>query len=149
MGESTPGFLSIGISGPLRGPQKCPFLFSEGLNLTGTLISGKFGDAFLGLFEIFWHWWAFDGHPLRIELALDAHYLSIERALLEFTLEAHCLSIQWAMTEHPRHWTCIWWVSHMHPKKIGHTSEEHRTHIWSNMHLSSMEDTSEEHWMRI
>ena len=93
-GESTPGFLSIGISGPLRGPQKCLFLFSEGLNLTGTLISGKFGDAFLGLFEIFWHWWAFDGHPLRIELALDAHYLSIERALLEFTLEAHSLSIQ-------------------------------------------------------
>ena len=77
-----------------------------------------FGYAFLGLFKIFWHWWAFGEHPLSIKLALDAHYLSIGRAFLEFTLEAHCLSIQWALIEHPRHWALIWRASNTHLKSI-------------------------------
>ena len=135
-GYPTLGFLSIGNSGPLRGRRKCLFPFSEGLLMTGTLNFLGFGDAFLGLFEIFWHWRAFDEHPLRIELALNARHLSIERALIEFTLEAHSLSIQVALIEHPRHWPRIWRALSTHLKSIQCASEEHPMCIWraSNMH---------------
>ena len=148
MGQPTPGFLSIGNSGPSRGRRKCLFPIFEGLLLTGTAIFWEFGDAFLGLSEIFWHWWAFDEHPLRIELALDAHYLSIERASLELALEAHSLSIRWALIEHPRHSTRIWRALTTHLKSIPCASEEHPMRIWraSNTHRMSIKHTSDDLW---
>ena len=133
-GDSTLGFLSIGKSGPSRGPQKCLFPLFEGLIMTRTLILRDLGTLFydfsknFGIYE----------HLESIHWASNSLWMLIIWALEEHCLNLHWKLIVWAFNEH---WLSI--------QGIEHSSEEHRTRIWrafnKNTHLKSIERASEEH----